>query len=729
MSLDTYRSNLSNPQLPQNFYQDLLKNKLFKEAIFLASPNFIRILNKYDNNSIDDSKKRKRIEHTLLKYYSRISTRPTPFGLFAGCSIGTFSEMTNLTYLQSFDRNTSLDMNFLASLSKLILDDPDVKANVKWFPNTSLYKVGDQYRLINYSYSETKKRKYSLEGIMITEYLAAVLKNCKNGLNYQQIISLLLEDKSVQNEEATSYIDTLIKNRILVSELEPNTSGNDFFLELKKHIFVYTKKQSHWQKRLTLWSEKLTFLDASKEHSLKDYNFIEEEIEQTHLDIESPYYFQVDSYPKMERCQLNKKIAYKLLKALPILCKLNYKANHTTPLDKFKTSFVSRYGDQEIPLSLVLDVEIGIGYNSDSNYFPHSPLVDDIRSSTTTKHAVENFSWSKIDTVLHEKLKKALNEKADEVTLEDKDFESIPIDWNLVPETFSAMIEVLSEDATHSVSLLSMGGNSANNLLGRFSAANKEVKTLSKAIASIDKKIHSDKILAEIVHLPEERTGNILHRVHLSEYEIPYLGRSTLPLEKQIPLEDLYICIRKNQVFLKSKKHNKQVIPRLSNAHNYTAPNNLPIYNFLCDLQQPNKNKSLGFHWSGFFSEYEFLPRVVYNDIVLSKTRWKFETTDFLSKFKNSFEDFSTWKHDNSMPDWVQLVEGDNTILLNLKNKDSFEMLTTSIINKTVFYLEEFLFGPKGLVKNDRGESFANQVIIPFYNKQKTEPNDLEYQT
>src|SRR4029078_12745413 len=94
----------------------------------------------------------------------------------------------------------------------------------------------------------------------------------------------------------------------------------------------------------------------------------------------------------------------------------------------------------------------------------------------------------------------------------------------------------------------------------------------------------ADKIYAEVIHLPEARTGNVLMRPQLRKHEIVYMGNGSVPFAQQIMLADLLVSVRNNSVVLRSKKFNKEIIPRLSTAHNFGS-GSLPVYKFLCDLQ------------------------------------------------------------------------------------------------------------------------------------------------
>jgi REP element-mobilizing transposase RayT len=274
------------------------------------------------------------------------------------------------------------------------------------------------------------------------------------------------------------------------------------------------------------------------------------------------------------------------------------------------------------------------------------------------------------------------------------------------------------------------GGSSAVNLLGRFSYEEGPLNDHVTNIIQIEERINKDKILAEIVHLPEARTGNILQRPHIRNYEIPYLGHSKLERKNQIPINDLMVSVKNNSLILHSKKLGKEILPRLGNAHNYSG-SSLPVYQFLCELQSQNKRPWIGFDWNVIHKKQSFLPRVVFGDIIFSKALWNIETAAFKSLFKSKhvLTEVEIWQHSLQLPDHVELVEGDNKLLIYLKSKASVTMLLHTVKSKSSFSLEEFLFENKGVVNDQKGNTYCNQFVVSFYNKEKLErvANDGEH--
>ena len=231
----------------------------------------------------------------------------------------------------------------------------------------------------------------------------------------------------------------------------------------------------------------------------------------------------------------------------------------------------------------------------------------------------------------------------------------------------------------------------------------------------------SDKILAEIVHIPESRTGNVLRRPVFRDYEIPYLSNSGVSTEYQIGLDDLMVSIKNDTIVLRSKKHNKEIIPCLSNAHNYSNKS-LPIYHFFADLQSQNLKSIYSFSWGILETHYNYFPRVIYKDIILSKAKWsvnKKEIEPFYVQNGTSLsETFTIWLTKRNIPRFVNWVHFDNTLLIDFGKEIGIQLFLKSIQNHSKIVLEEFLFTEESVVKDKKGENYTNQIILSFYKEQ-----------
>lgn len=92
--------------------------------------------------------------------------------------------------------------------------------------------------------------------------------------------------------------------------------------------------------------------------------------------------------------------------------------------------------------------------------------------------------------------------------------------------------------------------------------------------------------------------------------------------DRFISIMDLAIYINNNKLFLYSKQHKKTiVITKIDiNAINYIE---LPdIYKFLYYIHLDDKNKILSFKWGKIFNIFKYLPRIQYEEYILSLQRW-----------------------------------------------------------------------------------------------------------
>lgn len=715
--LDTYV--LRTAALPISFYTTLLENyttqSLFKtveksfvkNAIRLASPELILEYEKHKANPNDYSNgKTRNLELSILKYIARMSSRATPFGLFAGCSTGSITTETKIQLKEEFTTHTQFDMQFWISLLQNIAKDISVRKQLIYYPNTSLYTVGNFYRYIEYKFVH-KKREHSISSVRKNPFLEIIIDKSKQGLKIEDLVSLIIDSES-EREEAIEFIEEIIENQILVSNLETAVTGSN---EVERILAILKECKNIDKENLVLNNiyNKITSLNKPLSLDRSNALFIQEKIKELNVGFDEKYLLQTDLYTKTISSTLNKSIIKKLTKAIVFLGEIQ-EINLNPNLQNFKRAFQKRYENKEMPLSLVLDTEIGIGYLQNLDINDSNPILDSFSISKNVTNKKTEV-WTSNDYILESKLQNCIANYETSIILKDKDFKKTGI--KNLPSTFSAMIEVVNQNNEELIILDSLGNFSSTKFIGRFCNGSAEINKLANQIVEKEEQSNKNVFFAEIAHIPESRTGNILRRPVLRTYEIPYLSNSTLPKENQIEINDLMVSVKSDKIILRSKRLDKEIIPCLSNAHNYSS-NSLPIYHFLSELQGQNSNPIHKFDWGVLKNHYTYFPRVLYQNVILSKAKWIISDTEL--KTIITFNDFEIWRNKKYIPQYVNIVKGDNTLLLDLEKEICFYLLKKEVKNKIT--LEEFLFTESSIIKDEKDNHFVNQFIISFYNKE-----------
>jgi len=711
LSLSNYFELLEGYSLEKAF--NLYNTPIIKEAINLASPELLNGLDKWvSGNSTLSNDKKKAFELTFLKYMARISSRCTPFGLFAGCSVGDLDSETNiiLDSQNNHQRFTQFDMHYWVSLLQNIAKRKEVAVYLKFFPNSSVYEIGDFYRFVEYKYVETK-REHIISALRKSDLLEKILFEAKSGITIDEMITFLADDEA-EKQEAFEFISQLISFQFLVSELDAVITGED---EWKRTLSILNRIP-HLNNEIGLFEDlkrKLSDLDKCLFPSPDTYGKITQTIDKIGIPYEEKYLFQTDLNVAALSNKLNTNVSQKVLKAIRFLNGIQ-SPKKIENLENFKKSFIQRYESEEMPLTLVLDTEIGIGYQENHEMKDIHEILENY-SFKARKTSEENQVWTNLDFILQNKLQNSIINNKKTIVLSEKDFPDFDADFKNAPVTFSVIVELFDEK---NIALTSTGNTSASKLLSRFCNGNKQIHKLTKKIIQKENEYHFDKILAEIVHIPEARIGNIIRRPVLRNYEISYLCAPGVSTENNLDLNDLWISIKSGKVILRSKKQDKEIMPCLSNAHNFLK-NSLPIYHFLCDLERQNIKPVATFSWGNLASHYDFFPRVLYNEIILSKAKWIIKKEEIIGFYKmdktNLMLLFSTWRRKRNIPRYVTLSNSNNTLLYDFENHISIELFLKSGKNQEKTILEEFLFTEKSTVKDIKGNVFCNQIILSYY--------------
>lgn len=678
---------------------------IFREMLQIATPDLSGSMDK-------DSDK---TQNSAYRYYQRSCTRPTPFGLFAGCSIGIVGKQTKIQLLRqkNYKHVTRLDMNYICALTQQIEKDRNVRELLHYFPNSSLYPVENYLRYVEYHYRNTR-RVHQIEQVENSEYVQKILTLAENGACFAELVASLIEDE-ITTREATEFIHELIDAQVLVSELEPAVTNIRPLVALIAKLKGLLDTGKQIANVLSGIEMQLAGIDMQPiGDSGNIYPSIIENIGITRVETEIKYLFQTDMFKPVQCATVSRKIIRDIQQVLTFLNKISLSPSQTN-LSRFRESFCKRYEEREMPLLFVLDNELGIGYAGNTSG-DISPLIDDL--VIPSGKSSSNVSQPSIQSILLQRYQQSLQNV---IELTDEDVKDVDVVWDDLPHTFSVLCQILrDDDQRRAVYIQSVSGQSAANLLGRFCHLDQQILNHTLAITQKEAQSRPDVIFAEIAHLPESRIGNILLRPVLRQFEIPYLAKPGVSREFEIKPDDLYVSVKSNRIVLRSKRLNKEIVPRMSTAHNYSGMNPMPVYHFLCDMQHQAGRIGLGFFWNETAQQLEYLPRVVYKNCILSQARWAVhekETKMFIGIKDDStlLSKIKDWQKGRNIPDSVLLADGDNELYVDLSNPLSIRAWLSVVKKRSSFHLEEFLFDPVTAVVHGPEGVFTNEFIFAFY--------------
>ncbi len=689
-----------------------------REALFIASPELEGSIPVWQADP--ESTRGRKIERALVKYFARMSTRPTPFGLFAGTTTGTVGGATHLELkdLASYETHTRLDMDYLTSLAETLESDTAVRQSIKYKPNSSLYRAAGRIR---YAESHTnpsdRSRSHRLVAVEETDYLIDTIERARDGATIDELAQPLC-DEEVTIEEAREFIGELIDEQVLVGTLTPAVTGDEPGPRMADVLLsIDPARTSGEVLRETI--DRLKRIDSQPLGSPpSEYREIAAALDALPAKVELPRLFQTDMVKPAPGLSVGPMVVHELSKAVGILHRI---APSTEPAShkRFIQDFNDRYGEREMPLLDVLDEESGIGFEaSTSPEAEASPLLEGI---DLPRGDQQELRFSDQSSYLLERVGDVLAKGGRELVLESEDIDILagkappPL-----PGGFAVMATIVAKDEAAvdrgEFELLYDGasGPAGGNLLGRFCHADPALYAELAKHLDEEESQDPDAAFAEIVHLPEGRVGNVLLRPLMRDFEIPYLGESGAPADSQIPVQDLLVSVVNGRIVLRSKRLGKRIVPRLTCAHNFSY-RSLGVYRFLCSLQHQAVTPGLSWQW-GPLQSMPFLPRVRFGKTVFTPARWNLSHRDIraLSSAKDGFEEMKKIRSERNLPDWIVLGDYDNELPVDLRNPLMVDALIQTIKQRNRASLLEMFPSPEELVVSGPEGKFTHEIIVPF---------------
>ncbi|MEM6795173.1 MAG: lantibiotic dehydratase [Acidobacteriota bacterium] len=702
----------------------ILEDPVTLEAVYLASPDLVDAIEAWKTDP--DSRNGRRAEESLVRYFTRMCTRSTPFGLFAGCSVGRIGDASSLELegTAGYRRHVRLDMEYLTALTDRLKREPALRREVTLRPNPTLYKLGHRFRYAEFRATD-KGRSHHLVAVAGNPFLDEILGNGSQRPRrhrFSDLVAYLVAEAGVEESEAADFINTLIDNQALLPELEPPIVGSEPGPALAATLGQF-EATADAAEALADVQSRLETLDATTlgvEPSI--YRDLAKDIKTLGADVNLSRLFQVDMTKPVAHAELSDEVIEAVLLGVEILYFFSPPAGPTEVFKRFTEEFVKRYESQEVPLVEVLDEEIGIGFSkSHAPGAEPSPLLEDVVFATGSP---EETTWGLRERALLQLLLDAAERGDHEVELNPTIAAALAQRPRLpMPAAFATFFSLGAESqealekGDFEVKVSAATGPSGANLLGRFCHADEALADAVSAHVESEEALAGDALFAEIVHLPEGRVGNILLRPQMRGHVIPLLGAASPNQDQEIAITDLMVSVQGGEVVLRSKALGKRIFPRLTAAHGYFTEANLGVYKFLCSLQWQNSLGALKWDWAPFQTA-KFLPRVRFRKTIVSRAQWLIEGDELQDVIEaegaDRFSAMQRVRERRKLPSRIALADMDNELVVDFDNILSIDAFIAVVKKRPFFTLKEIFPEPSRLSCRGPEGAFASEIVLPF---------------
>ncbi len=707
------------PLMPIEFYNGLLQstdtNKIedyildkelpIRNAINLA--NYRLLTNITELRKLNNDKYKK-VTDSLLRYLIRMSTRTTPFGLFASVGVGRWSNKTSMSFsIKNRFINARVDTELLARLAMKLEQDEFVMEQLKLFTNPTIVMSGSRAYILQHATIE--KRLEREVSINTTKLVRDIFALCGTGATYIRVEKSLIKKYKTDKDQIKKTLRALISQSFLFTSLRPSLEEDSYIDRIVAHL-----PKSKMKSDLENISEKVKELDmiGLEEIGDKQDKIVEEIRKIGDIEVRSPLH--VDTGIKNENMRLNKAIGEKGAQAAEILLSLSTYPNGSVYLQQYKKKFVERYGDWAIVSLLDLfDQAKGLGspYNK-------KPVINSDNLNNSERH----------DDILMNLVIQSIKQRKLSICLDDSTLERLKVSdlgYANAPKSLDlyASVCALSEDDIDKGNfklLISQvtGKIGAGESITRFShLLTQYLKPLFDEISDYEQLANGNILISEAYAIPEN-----LHTLNISLHEPFYNNSIALGIvsgkgSEIIPMNDIYIGLRYNNFYIYWAKRKKEILVKSNSMLNYKYfPD---IIRFLIDASESKYPVLHQFDWKNA-GRMPFLPRIEYNNIILSPARWNINSFTFEKSDLNDLKSFSKtlekWRQEWLVPEKVFIRFMDNRLLIDMKTDKHVELLYSSLkknYNKTTILEEMLPTTDQSWVSSDNGH-YISEVVIPL---------------
>jgi thiopeptide-type bacteriocin biosynthesis protein len=689
-----------------------------REALFLASPALERRLRK----ALEQGRLAAEFVPALTRYLTRMTTRETPFGAFAGISLGRVGDATRLMFVprSAYRRRTRLGMGYFVRVLAGFWEREALRDEALYEPNSTLYRAFGRYRFAASAAAAGTGGGVAapVVNVAATAHLERALVRAAGGATLAEIA---LGIEAPARPRTVRFVRTLVEREILVPAWRPPVTGPEPF-DAASDALVARAPAAGEAERLRSIVRRVKESNALPLGSaLPHLESLVEELGAAPDDRELAQRLHADLFKPGAQMTLDRATVQRMLHAAELLQR-TASALPDPRLARFRQRFVDRYGERFVPLAEALDGDLGIGFDS-LQRSANAHITADLNGEGKRPP----IHFDAYDTARLRLLTRALQAGERIVELDDAALEEFPERGEgPLPDSFAIIAQLGLIEGRACVLGPQLSGPSGISLLSRFCHGDVELAAAVRAFAEQEAALAGDCVLADVAHLPSGHAADILLRPLLRTHEIVYGGKSGAPEDRQLYISDLLVGVVREQVMLWSRRLKRRVAIRIANAHDVDAWFHLPVYRFLGALANEDR-AGLATAWSwGTLQNCAFLPRVVHGDVVLCRMRWTLDAERRLA-LRGASDDIvcarlRALRDDLGLPRWVAIVGRGSALTIDLDNRLSVDLLLKEARDAAPLQLEEVLPTPEQLLARGPEGAYVAEVVLPVSARRATRP-------
>jgi thiopeptide-type bacteriocin biosynthesis protein len=635
-----------------------------RHALAIGSPSLLEALER----TAPDDEKAARLTAKLRRFLVRMSTRPTPYGTFAGVALARWGGHTDLSLDGVFRTRTRVDMDWLVQYVLGLEAQPAIRNQFRWVANSATW--------IRHGRALLSQRMPPLAGgpsgsvsIAATPVVRQVLELARAPIPYSTLVKQLIDSTpSATAEKVERVLQQMWELGFLRTELMPPVTVEDPIKWVRDRLApIMGGKPLCLQLDALLRAISACDTVGVEQASGAVHRAAAHAAAIGRTQTEMP--LQVDMALGIRGEHLSSAIAEEAARTAELLLRLTPAPSGPPNIAGYRQAFVGRYGlEREVPLLELLHQDWGLGPVGQRAWSGGGiePARAARRAETLQNLALGAIRDARLAVDLDEDLLGRIETHAPTAG-------HIPLSIDLNLFVLASSPSAIDAGEFQLMVGPNLGAPVAGRNLGRFAyLLGPQARDALNRAARRDEEYHPKHITAEVAYLPHNfRTANVALRPAVRRYEVTHGVSAGVDQDHVIPLNELVIGIRQGRFYVRWLNHEVEVL--FASGHMLNPNQALPECQLLSEISRDGIAQLSSFDW-GPANGYMFLPRVQSGRSILQCAQWRLESTaqggEAPVEKAELFADWlARWRERWRVPRRVYLSWADNRLLYDLDDR------------------------------------------------------------